>query len=416
VGRLFSPSFAFGIVGLIALDAVWRLLSIADAWWRTRRTPTLKQDRALPLVVALAIVVVLVHGVAGAWVSSVSAAAQPIFAGDRGDASNLLPPPGDTGDVGPSPSPNDGPADIPDIDEIIGDTGEWCYPDSDLPCVDAEHPIPAEGPLNVLFLGVDWLPGRESGRTDTIMVVSFDPRTGKSAQISIPRDTGRLPYYAGGVFKPRINSLLGRARRDPERFPDGPIGTLAREVGYLLGIRIHYYALMNMPGFANLVDMIGGVDVDVPYPIIDDKHRFYLNAGRQHMNGETALLYARSRYGPNNNDWQRSRRQQELLRIIADKIRTPEMAAKLPEIVAETAKVARTNLPVDHLSVFLELLDQAKDADPAKVVLQPTKYASRIPAQEVGGRYMTELRMDVVRELSIELFGQYSWYSRTAQP
>jgi LCP family protein required for cell wall assembly len=415
VSRLFSPAFGLGIVALIALDGVWRVGSIVDAWWRTRATPGANRG-ALPLVIVLGLLVVLVHGVGGAWVSSVSAAAQPIFGGGRGDASNLLPPRGDAGQADSSPGPYDGSAYVAGIDDLIGDRGEWCFADTDLPCVDAEHPIPAEGPLNVLFLGVDWTPGRESGRTDTIMVLSFDPHTGQSSQISIPRDTGRLPFYDGGVFNPRINSLLGRARRDPERFPDGPIGTLAREVGYLLGIRIHYYALLNMPGFADLVDMLGGVVVDVPYDISDDHHRFYLRAGKHHMDGETALLYARSRYGPNNNDWQRARRQQDLLRVIADKMRTPALAAKLPEIIRETAKVARTNLPVDQLSAFLDLLDQTQGTNPAKIVLQPTKYASRVPPAEVGGRYMTQLRMDVVRNLSVELFGEFSRYSRTNSP
>ena len=71
---------------------------------------------------------------------------------------------------------------------------------------------------------------------------------------------------------------------------------------------------------------------------------------------------------------------------------------------------ARTNLPLESLAEFVDLLDRTRDADPVRVVLSPPKYSKRIPMAETGGAWMTELKMNAVRELSVELFGEYSRY------
>ena len=82
--------------------------------------------------------------------------------------------------------------------------------------------------------------------------------------LSIPRDISNFPLYSGGTFRGKINSLMSTAGNDPKRFPDGPVLTLTREIGYLIGVPINYYAAINLDGFQKMVDLVGGVDVDNP--------------------------------------------------------------------------------------------------------------------------------------------------------
>jgi LCP family protein required for cell wall assembly len=379
--RFLAPGLAIAAIALLAIHAIWRMLAIVDAWLVARsvgRRQSAARDRSVALVAILCALVVAAHAVGGAWFLALSGASTPIN--------------------------NPAPDSTAPIDVIIG-----ADPSGAPPIV----PLPLSGPIQVLFVGVDSGPGRNHSLTDSIMLVSYEQDDDRMAMVSVPRDTGRLPFYAGGVYNARINSLLGKARREPERFPDGPIGTLVNEVSYIVGVPVQYYAVVDMAGFAETVDMVGGIDVTVPYDIIDDPHRFYLDAGRQHLDGRTALLYARSRYGPNNNDWQRSLRQQDLLRALVAKTRNPAVVVRAPEIVGKLAEMVRTNVPLDRLSDILDLLARSDRADAQHVVLKPNKYASRIPPAEVGGRYMTQLKMDAVAALSIELWGENSRYYST---
>ncbi|HWH23943.1 MAG TPA: LCP family protein [Candidatus Limnocylindria bacterium] len=361
--RLLVPAFALALIGLIAVHAIWRVLAIIDAsvvaGRRSARRPG--AGRAL-VVLLLSAITIGAHGAAGLWIQSYSTAGEVIF----------------------RPSPDGG----------------------DPPTV----PLPEEGPINVLFIGVDWMPGRDHGLTDSLILASFQRESDRLSMISVPRDTGRVPFYLGGTYNARINSLVGSARRDPERFPDGPIGTLTNEIGYIVGVPVHYFMLVNMAGFAEAVDMVGGIDFRLENDIRDDHHKFYLEAGRHHLNGRQALMVARSRFGPNNNDWQRARRQQQLLRALMSKAKDPAVLIRAPQLVEKLGEVTRTNAPVDQLPQLLDLLARANDSSTDHYVLSPNKFASRIPPAEVGGRYMTQLRMDKVAELSIELFGQYSRY------
>jgi polyisoprenyl-teichoic acid--peptidoglycan teichoic acid transferase len=370
--RLLVPAVMIGALMLIAGHGLWRVLSIVDAWNSARQQPVAR-DSALPLMVVLSLIVALAHGAAGYYLAATVTAAGPIFDGGNDD-----------------------------LDDVIG--------------VTPGGPLPTDGPINVLFVGVDSASNRDQALTDTIMLSSFYPQREQVVQISIPRDTGRLPMYDGSTFGPRINSLLSRAGRNAERYPDGPIGTLTREVGFLLGIDVHYYAVVNMDGFRQLIDAVGGVDVEVSRPIADPVRKLYLDAGRHHLDGATALDYVRSRYGPNNSDYERARRQQQVIRAIGQRVQDPFVLARVPEITSTAARLMRTNVPLDQLSRLLEMIDDANRADTRQIVLSPSKYAERVPPAEVGGRFMTRLKMDAVAALSVELFGSHSRYATASPP
>src|SRR5205085_1504632 len=119
--------------------------------------------------------------------------------------------------------------------------------------------------LNVLLLGVDAAPGRTEALTDSMIVVSLDPVGRTVSMVSIPRDLASVPLGngTGDVFGPKINSLASWADRHPAEFPNGGVRALEDAIGALLGIPIHYYARVDLGGFAAMVDAVGGVEIDV---------------------------------------------------------------------------------------------------------------------------------------------------------
>ena len=191
--------------------------------------------------------------------------------------------------------------------------------------------------VTFLVTGVDSGHDRTHALTDTLLVVSVDKDTNQAVMLSIPRDTARFPMYSGGIYNDKINSLMTAARNNPSKYPDGPTGTLTKEIGYLVGIPINYYAAINLEGFQSMVDLVGGVDIVNPKPITDPvydwfngTYGFYLTAGKHHLDGKTALAYARSRYGAGDNDFTRAARQQQLLLALRAKMGTTTMLTKLP--------------------------------------------------------------------------------------
>jgi LCP family protein required for cell wall assembly len=156
--------------------------------------------------------------------------------------------------------------------------------------------------LNVLLIGVDSAPGRTEALTDSMIVVSLDPVGRTVSMVSIPRDLAGVPLGNGNVFGPKLNSLMSWADRHPADFPNGGIRALEDAVGAMFGIPIHYYAKVDLAGFAAMVDAVGGVDIEVKkalddprYPGLDGKRGWSVQPGPHHFNGTDALAYARFR-------------------------------------------------------------------------------------------------------------------------
>jgi LCP family protein required for cell wall assembly len=178
---------------------------------------------------------------------------------------------------------------------------------------------------NVLLLGGGGLAHDEgSDLTDTLMVGSLDHNTGQIYIISVPRDLfiqiPNLGYY-------RVNTLwpIGKANSE-----EGEEADLAKQAfRSILGLDIHYFAKIDFDGFERVIDALGGIDVIVDRSFTDyeypDENYGYMTvsfeAGPQHMDGSTALQYARSRHGNNNEsgDFARATRQQKVIRALKDK-------------------------------------------------------------------------------------------------
>jgi len=387
VALLAAPSSALTILILIVLMGLWRLIALIDAvgaprdWWR---------GRTGSLVVALALVVVVSH----AWVGYVAFVAyregSRIFVADTG------------------PDATDGPT-------VSGESDD---PNDDYEATPAITPESATARINILLMGVDTEQTRQTELTDTLLVASIDPTNSDVALISFPRDISNFPLSDGRKYKGKINSLLTWARNHPEEFPDGPMPTLVKELSFLLGAPIHYYAALDLAGFRRVIDTVGGVTVDVQkalndprYDWMDGRRGFRISTGKHKLDGETALAYVRSRYSLGDNDFNRARRQQQVLLALRKQLTTIEMLPKITDIVEVAGDTIRTNFPSDRIEEMIQLASGVDNDSVRSVVLGPP-YAKN--PKNNDGIYRLELDMDRLARLSIEIFGDASAYSATA--
>ena len=197
----------------------------------------------------------------------------------------------------------------------------------------------------VVLMGTDY----ESpfiGRTDTIILLFLNRQTGSASLISIPRD---LYVYIPGHGMDRINTvfLLGGA--------DLVIDTLE----YNLGVRPQHWVLAHFDDFIRIVDELGGIDVNVSTPLPNDCYG--VPSGVFHMNGAVALCYVRERR--TTSDFDRSRRQQEVLRVIFHSFMTMENLYKLPDWYASYNQSIQSDLGLLDLLGYLPFALHLQDGD-----------------------------------------------------
>lgn len=283
----------------------------------------------------------------------------------------------------------------------------------------------SDGRLTVLLLGSD---SRKNniGRTDSIMVVSV--KNGSISAASIPRDTGRVPNPQGGTFKGKINTIVRQFMFSGYTLSQA----LARFEGVienLLHIEIDYYAVVWFNGFTTLVGKVDPIYVKTAEirdgKIMDDRDKSlpkgayfpasssyslfdYNQSGRPLCNGlwktdtvgpvdakywcHRALVYVRSRKGPNNDDWIREKRQQNFVMSAIHAVSSGELGSLYSTATNGGNGKWITNVPLSWSNV-LDLYDRLRAATLShQVVFKPPKYARRI-----AGTSRYELRLDAVR-------------------
>jgi LCP family protein required for cell wall assembly len=220
-------------------------------------------------------------------------------------------------------------------------------------------PAPLD-PINILLIGVDRREGESSALNDVNILVHIDQQRRFASMLSIPRDTWvDIPDY--GYSK--INAAFNVGQNDHAAEGGGPVWT-KRTMESFLGIRVHYYALVNFRGFERIVDFLGGVTIDVPAPLVDNEYptenygytRVYIPAGLQHMDGATALKYARSRHA--DNDLYRNQRQQQVLLAMRDQLLQRGVLSYLENLDAvlnQFAETFETDVPKEKIIALAQL-------------------------------------------------------------
>ncbi len=188
---------------------------------------------------------------------------------------------------------------------------------------------------NILVLGIDARPGEKKSRSDTIMLVSIDPKLDKAAIVSIPRDT-RVEIKGSPLPKICTANYVGG--------PEYAVETVEN----FMGITIDYYIEMDFNGFANIIDTLGGVDINVPCRMYKPSEGIDLYPGNQRLNGKQALAFVRYRnyaYG----DIQRTTQQQEFIRALADEVLQAKTIIKLPKLVQQLNEYMTTNMKTSDM-------------------------------------------------------------------
>ncbi|MEA2651185.1 MAG: polyisoprenyl-teichoic acid--peptidoglycan teichoic acid transferase [Chloroflexota bacterium] len=265
--------------------------------------------------------------------------------------------------------------------------------------------------ITVLLVGIDFAPGRDQHLTDTMLVTTLDPKTGEGAMISVPRDLYGVPLGDGRVYNAKLNSLLATASADPETYPEGGPATLKGAIGALLGTTIHYFVAIDIEGLREVIDTIGGVDVTVERPISDPTYPdtitgqrgFYLDAGRQHLDGTTALGYARSRMGEGDSDFTRAERQQVLLTAIAEKLTAGNLVSTLPGLLDAVRDNVATDVPASRIPDLAAEVQDADLGDLEQVVLSPPEYV--VAEADTAAGYILVPMFDAITGLGDRIFG-----------
>lgn len=245
-------------------------------------------------------------------------------------------------------------------------------------------PLDSQETVNFLLIGSDKRPGG-SFRTDTMVIALFRPKDGQVSLISIPRD---LWVYIPEWGNQRINTAYQHG--EIYGYPGGGPGLLRDTILYNLGVKIDHTAMVEFDGFRHIIDTLGGIDVPIacPYtdwrlidptydPNIESNWWLYtVGPGIVHMDGDLALWYARSRM--RSSDFDRGRRQQEVLRAIYARVLQTNTIAQLPALYNNLVSIVATDLSLTHMLQLALYAPKLSNADFRSYYIRPPLVTSWI--------------------------------------
>src|SRR6266571_8423395 len=240
-------------------------------------------------------------------------------------------------------------------------------------------------PWNILLLGSDndnkySFPAL---LTQVIMLVHIDPDNNSVYMVSIPRDSWVYVPLKGGMHKIDQAFFFGAAQSN--KFDDG-VRSARQTIEQDYGITIDRYAWVGLSGFASVIDTLGGVDIDVTHPIVDDTYpddtgsnqnnpyayrRLYLVPGPQHLNGQEALQYVRSRHADLIGDFGRTNRQQEVLTALKKKLTLSNVFTHLTQIIGDLQGKVYTDFSQQEMLAFANFGRSLSDASVKRLTLGP---------------------------------------------
>ncbi|HEY6608006.1 MAG TPA: LCP family protein [Candidatus Limnocylindria bacterium] len=417
---LFAPQVLAGILVINGIVLLWRGFAIADAGLAPWNVLSGQERRvALLSVSGLMVVTLAMHLWVGGVIVQLERTLAQVFSVDDGEAGAV--PVAQPSRAATSSEPR--PTATPEPDPV------WNGDDR----------------VNILLLGTDAAPGRDDALTDVVLVISAHPATHSAVMISVPRDTAGLPLpdrsvYADGLYPGRVNSILDRAAEHADAWcPDldpteqaAACGLRAIEttIGLYLGIQIHHHAIVDMAGFADVIDAIGGVELCLPGRLVDpefdsaiaDRYEdgLVLPAGCHRYDGLDALAYARSRKGwiempdgsvVGQSDFDRAERQQRVLLAMRAELQNADTLLELPGLLSALGRTISTDVERSQASGLAALLPLITGPDIERVVLGYPEFVD-VPS-DAAANYRLIPRRDAIRERMAEIFGAselQGWY------
>jgi len=246
---------------------------------------------------------------------------------------------------------------------------------------------PTNGRYNVLLLGGDSAKARFGLRPDSITVASIDEDTGRTVLIGLPRNMASFPFAEDSVMAEQfpdgfdcegcyLNGVATWAGDNTGLFPDSRnpgIDATVQAVEGITGLRMNYWVLVNLEGFKDVVDAVGGVTltvrdrIPVGLPAQDFFH--YIEPGRQKLNGFHTLWFARAREG--SDDYSRMARQKCVLNALLTQVSPQTAIRNFGDIADATTGLVETNLPRKAVSTFVDLALEARSQKVSTLSLVP---------------------------------------------
>ncbi len=263
-------------------------------------------------------------------------------------------------------------------------------------------PLDSQETITFLLIGSDRRPGG-SFRTDTMVVALLRPKDGQVSLISIPRD---LWVYIPDWGNQRINTAYQHG--ELYAYPGGGAGLLKDTIRYNLGIQVDHTAMVEFDGFRHIIDTLGGIDVPVACPYTDWRLKdpsydpnieanwwlYTVGPGLVHMDGDLALWYARSRM--KSSDFDRGRRQQEVLRAIYARVMQTNTIAQLPALYNNLMSIVQTDLSLPQLLQLALYAPKLSNADFRSYYIRPPLVTSWITPE---GAYVLLPNEDILSQM-----------------
>jgi LCP family protein required for cell wall assembly len=380
-GLLLQPSVLLLLLALNLAVLAYRLFAIVDAYrGAARRWPSIAEHgRAATGLVFLGVLLgatLLTHG----WLGFVGFKAYDTVVAISNPFSTPTPSP--AASLAPGETPGPTPVPTPDA------TPEPAWGDN--------------GRLDLLLIGGDAGPGRFSLRTDTMVILSVEIRTGRAALFGVPRNLINVPLPDGPAdsfdcrcFPDLLNALFTYAIANPDVFPgdDEERGYRAVQeaIAKLTGLQIDGQVVVTLGGFVRLVDALGGLEMTTKDSIYDARYPdplstrnvvLYIPRGFHHFDGWHALAYARSRH--QDNDYNRMNRQQEVLLAMRQQLDPCILISRIPELLDIARDSLWTNIPLEQLPDLFEIGARVRPGSIASYQFWPPEIHEHLDLESVN--------------------------------
>ncbi|KQS22695.1 transcriptional regulator [Frigoribacterium sp. Leaf186] len=270
----------------------------------------------------------------------------------------------------------------------------------------ADAAPPVDGRYNIMLLGGDAGADRTGLRPDSISVASIDAETGATTIVGIPRNLYDAPFVAGSPLYGDypdgydcgddclVSFLYTYGEEHPDLYPDAEskgsnpgVEAMRDAVEGITGLTVQYYALIDMQGFVDLIDALGGIQVDVQQRIpinggVDGNGQpinvdGWIEPGDQRLDGYHALWYARARHGTS--DYDRMARQREVQQALLSQFQPATVLSKFQAVAAAGVQTVDTDIPQGALAAFVDLAVKAKSQQITSLELVPPTYDNVYP-------------------------------------